>query len=846
MVFPKAPSGLLMELLSEPLAIEAEHPSFSWIVNDERNGEYQSAYQIIVFADSAQTEKESMLWDSGKIASSNSTNVSYEGEPLQPESVYGWKVRTWDSQDQPSDYSETQTFTTAVKGNWKADSIWLKDPDDPDFVLLRKSFETQDKRITHAYAHVSALSPDEAAQYVFKLSINGQQVGTGPERSFHQVTRYTTFDVKEFLAQGQENVIGSLNYTTSDKRFIFQMNIFYEDGSTQQVVSDSTWEGRDASDVYVDGGNSGNDMYFYAPRENINAVHYPFGWDEPHFSLDHTWKKVSVKERISNLLASSTRNTERHEIFPVTIIEKANNHYFIDFGKEIIGSLRLSVDNNTSAEKEISLQYGEELEAESTVAAMRTDNTYQEDWTLRKGSQVLEQWGYRAFRYLEVRNFPVPMEKDHFTMIALHHPFNDHASYFHSSDKVLNDVWDLVKYSIKATALDVYVDTHTRERRNYEGDAYINQLSHYSMDREYAFARYSMEYLYYRPTWPTEYKQQSIMMAWEDYMYTGNNESLLQYYDILKTKALSNYLNDHYLIEKEKKNDLVDWPKSQLDGYQFSSINTVINAFNYIAFNYLSKIAKVLQKKEDEAKFAHYANRLRDSANQFLFDQKEGKFRDGLNIDHYSLHASAFSLAADMVAEEHIKQVSDYVASREMAVSVYGSQFLLDALYTTEKGQKALELMTSTDTNSWGHLIYDLDATIATEAWDPAQKDNMSFSHAWATAPANMIPRGLFGIKPLLPAFDKFQIKPQPGNLEWGELRLPCIKGTIHASFNQTENQFSLRVQVPANTKAKVYLPRGTKHHNEVYINNKKAEGVLENNWIIIDNLPSGSYDLNI
>ena len=71
----------------------------------------------------------------------------------------------------------------------------------------------------------------------------------------------------------------------------------------------------------------------------------------------------------------------------------------------------------------------------------------------------------------------------------------------------------------------IYVDGD-RERIPYEADALINQLCHYGVDREYSMARRSHEYLLNRPTWPTEWILQSVLIAWYDYMYTGDSRSL--------------------------------------------------------------------------------------------------------------------------------------------------------------------------------------------------------------------------------------------------------------------------------------------------------------------------------
>ncbi|MDD2630585.1 MAG: family 78 glycoside hydrolase catalytic domain, partial [Limnochordia bacterium] len=484
--------------------------------------------------------------------------------------------------------------------------------------------------------------------------------------------------------------------------------------------------------------------------------------------------------------------------------KKGDNHYFVDFGKAVIGGLQLTVEGVAGQNVEIRL--GEELTAPHTVMyQLRTGNMYQETWTLKDGPQTIEHWGMRVFRYAEVVNAAV--ETGSIKALVLSYPFDEEAAEFECSNSVLNDVWDLCKYSIKATSLDLYVDTFTRERLPYEGDAYINQLSHYCVDREFALPRYSIEYLYYRPTWPTEYKQLSVLMAWEDYMYTGNKESLEQNYAVLTTKPLDQCINADGLVEKPIKDDLIDWPNSQRDGYVFTDVNTVINSINYKALRDMASIASVLQQQDDYAYYTSLADTLQDAMNEHLYDPVVGAYRDGRGVDHWATHASAFPLAFGVPTSQQAPRVAQYLAQRGMRVGVYGSQFLLQALYNGGEDQAALDLMSARTGNSWGHMIYDLGATIVTEAWDPAQKPNMSFSHAWASAPANTIVRGMFGILPLEPGFSVFQIKPQLGDLEWAKLQVPTIKGTIKVEVESTNKLFEMKVTIPTNTVATVFVP---------------------------------------
>ena len=119
--------------------------------------------------------------------------------------------------------------------------------------------------------------------------------------------------------------------------------------------------------------------------------------------------------------------------------------------------------------------------------------------------------------------------------LAFHTYWDEEASSFESNNDILNQVWDLCKYSIKATTFNgLYVDGD-RERIPYEADAYLNQLSHYTTDREFAIARRTIEYFMKNPTWPTEWQQHVALLIYADYMYTGNTELIERYYEAIKT-----------------------------------------------------------------------------------------------------------------------------------------------------------------------------------------------------------------------------------------------------------------------------------------------------------------------
>jgi hypothetical protein len=156
-----------------------------------------------------------------------------------------------------------------------------------------------------------------------------------------------------------------------------------------------------------------------------------------------------------------------------------------------------------------------------------------------------------------------------------------------------------------------------------------------------------------------------------------------------------------------------------------------------------------------------------------------------------------------------------------MACSVYGSQYLLDGLYEAGEADYAFELLTSTGERSWWNMIR-VGSTISLEAWDMKYKPNSDWNHAWGAAPANIISRRLWGIRPVAPGFSKAIIEPQPGKLEYSQITVPTIKGAIKATFNRTDAEKEVyTIELPGEIYADFVIPM--EKFRSVHVNKKRA-----------------------
>lgn len=589
------------------------------------------------------------------------------------------------------------------------------------------------------------------------------------------------------------------------------------------------------------------------------------------FFIVFTLFTLNCNGQINNSVDTSPRfqSTLRE---PVNIHKAGNNHYFIDFGKDAFGTLVLKLKQNQN--DTIIIHLGEKL-SEVHKIDRKPGGTirYQQiilPVTPSKTEYIIQLAADKRnttsaaiilpdslgvvmpFRYCELENFKSVPSAKALKQKVFNYPFNDAASDFTSSDTILNKVWNMCKYTIKATSFcGLYVDGD-RERIPYEADAYINQLGHYSVDQEYGLARRTNEYFINHPTWPTEWILHTVLLFYNDYLYTGNSESLLKYWDALKVKTLIDLEREDGLISskspvmsddfmkrigfnnnKQRLQDIVDWPGAQKntnvvisegerDGYVFTDVNTVVNAFHYINLKIMAELAGYLHKKEDAALFQQKSLLVREAINDKLFNKEMGIYVDGENTNHASIHANLFALAFDLVPAEHIKTVTSFIKSRGMACSVYGAQFLLEGLYKYNESDWAIHLMTAQNDRSWWNMIRS-GATMAMEAWDMKYKPNSDWNHAWGAAPVNIITRCMWGIRPIVPGFEKAEIKPQLSHLSFSRIKVPTRKGPIIAYYKKMSNVLKrFTIEIPKTMSADfVLIPEG---NSKVYLNNKKIQ----------------------
>ena len=513
------------------------------------------------------------------------------------------------------------------------------------------------------------------------------------------------------------------------------------------------------------------------------------------------------------------------DVVPERTVPTDDGCALVDFGKDAIGWLEIGggagayeivIGEMTNAEGHVANPHPGSTIRVQTLKGMKDAGWHRPEmkpdrWNLTgydpKKSPAIrlpERIGLVfPFRYAEIVRFPSEITCERFVQKAVNYPIDMTKSAFACSDEALVRVYEFCKYSVLATSFcGIYVDGD-RERTPYEADAYINQLAHYAIDDDCSMARRSFEWLMAHPTWPTEWNQHMVMMAWADWMWTGDTRAVAKFYDALRDeKLLTRFARaSDGLLEtggergkgaKPGAADIVDWPVSERDGFEFRAVNAVVNAFHYRNLCEMRDLAAALGKAMDAEAFAHEAVRVRAAYENTFLDPATGLYLDGEGAGHSSVQANAAALAFGLVPESRRKAVAGWLISRGMACSTYFAQYLLEALFGAGYAEEAIGLMVAKGDRGWLGMM-DFGSTIAMEAWNVKVKPNLDLNHAWSTAPLSMIARYVLGVTPLEPGFRKVRIAPQPGKLEFVSGTVPTVAGPVKVDVRNG----ILRIETP-------------------------------------------------
>ncbi len=320
---------------------------------------------------------------------------------------------------------------------------------------------------------------------LYETFLNGKRIGdqvfTPGWTSYNKQLQYQVYDVSELLSDG-ENVMGVTlgdgwyrGYLAwKDRKNVYgeslgllaQLEIVYEDGEKQVVVTDERWKSTNNGPIIM------SDIYM---GETYDAQKEMPGWATNDFN-DDSWKRCNIIRSLKNHLVASFGPPVKkiEEVKPVKIIPKDNGRYIIDMGQNMVGWLRLKITAEKGSQvivrhTEVLDKYGE-FYTENLRAAKQTII-----YTCRGGGEEIFEphFSFQGFRFVELSGFPGKPDLESITGIVIHSDMTPTGSFI-CSDDLINQLQHNIQWGLKGNFLDVPTDCPQRdERLGWTGDAQV-------------------------------------------------------------------------------------------------------------------------------------------------------------------------------------------------------------------------------------------------------------------------------------------------------------------------------------------------------------------------------------
>ena len=664
-------------------------------------------------------------------------------------------------------------------------ALYRETAEDPQdiHVMFRRSFELNksDGR------YVLRISADDYGKYY----VNGAFVGQGPTPGYLESFNYNEFDITGYLRDGENEIRAHVYYQglnnrvwiSRDNRMGLIAEVVRPDGEVI-LFTDESWEcARIAG--YLPARSFGERVQF--------QEHY-----DSRIPMDG-YVPVSVRKHNDVVMADApTRPLMIYEATPKAQKILPNHGYFYDFGTEITATLRITATGKTG--DQIRILCGEETDdSEYGVRYMtRCNCAYEDSWILNGTDKVFEQYDYKAFRYVCLVPSSPDIQIDQVVAIVRHGAFDDEACTIESSDKVLEQVFNLCKNGVKYGTQEVFVDCPSREKGQYAGDMTVTSGAHLWVTGDiYMLEKGIMDHVRSANICKgmmavlsgalmqeiADYSLQFPLLLLRHYAFTQNREflsSMLPYAENMLLHFKQYAREDGLLDGVVDKWNLVDWPEEARDGYDFplsrpigSGVHNVINAFYVGSVLSVEKIKDILHIEHGSE-----GRDLAEAFNRVFFRPALGRYVDAENSTHSAIHSNMLAPFFGFVPKGYENAVGTFLLSKGMSCGVYMSYFLLRGLCKLGFYEEVYGMITSTGENSWYNMIRE-GATACMEAWGKDKKDNTSLCHPWSSAPVTVLIEDLLSV-----SYDGTVGEPHiPKTVGYLKMKIPTGSGTVHISI---------------------------------------------------------------
>ena len=705
---------------------------------------------------------------------------------------------------------------------------------------LRKEFSLE-KPVKRAFAYICGLGLSE-------LYLNGERIGDHvlspglteyPKRVF-----YVTHEVTRHLRRGQ-NAVGvilgngryfaprlrepTLTRTYGFPKLLFQMDVEYEDGTRQRIVSDESWKLTAAGPILANNEYDGEE---YDARREMP------GWDRPGFD-DGDWEPVQIVQPPAGRLVSQNIEPIRvtETLRPKAVREVRPGVFIFDMGQNMVGWCRLHVEGPRG--QAVRLRFAETIRDDGSLYLDNIRGAKVTDVYVLKGTgrEVWEpRFTYHGFRYVEVTGYPGRPGLDALEGRVVHDDMPT-AGEWASSNELLNRIYRNVFWGVRGNYRSIPTDCPQRDERQ----GWLGDRSAESKGETFLFLNAPLYAKWLQDMVDAQKESGSVPDVAPSYwpIYSDNvtwpsslviipgtlldqfddREALTRVYPAMVRwmDFMAGFLEDD-IMPRDQYGDWCVPPEApelihSQDPARRTAKPVLGTSYFYHCARLMAGYARVLNRPEDAARFDTLADRLADAFNRrFLAPERD-------HYDNGSQTSSVLPLAFGLAPEPDRPKIFRYLEGKiteetreHVGTGLIGGQWLMRTLTRNGRVDLAYTLATQKTYPSWGYMI-EKDATTIWELWNGDTANPAMNSHNHVMLVGDLIIwmyEHLAGIAsdPARPGFKHVLMRPEmPGDLAWVRAIHRGPYGEIVSHWRRQVEQFEWDVVIPPNSTATIWVP---------------------------------------
>jgi alpha-L-rhamnosidase len=697
--------------------------------------------------------------------------------------------------------------------------------------LVRREFVIS-KSVKSVRLYVTALGS-------YRAFLNGKRVGdyflTPEYTEYAKRVSYQTYDVTPLIGRGP-NAFGAMlgdgwfasamswtgvrfSFLPPPTRLLAQLRIDYADGTADTVITDGSWKTAPAPILHSE---------IYAGEVYDARLEQP-DWNKPGFD-DSRWSPSTVSDAPPGVLSGQATVPVRivESITPKAITPAADGRYIVDMGQNMVGWVKFKVAG--PAGTKVRLRFAEILNPDGTLYVENLRNANQTDaYYLRGGGEEIFEpyFTFHGFRYVEVTGYPGTLTVDRLSGQVASSAHTITGKLTTSSDLV-NRMWRTGIWGQRGNFLSVPTDCPQRdERLGWTGDAQVFwRTGAYNAD----IAAFGRKWLLDVVDGQTEqgafgntapnlpgggfgpgapgWGDAGVIVPWTAWQHYGDKRLIRENWPAMqKWMKFIEDANPDFLRRKKTGANFADW----LPAGSQTPRDLVATAYWAMIARMMAHMATALDLPADAARYSTTYENIR-SAFQKAFIKPDGQIGSGSQTSYLlALHMKLVPEALKHVALDNL--VKDIEAHNgHLTTGFLGTPHLLFVLADNNRTDVAYRLLLNDTYPSWGYML-SKGATTWWERWnsDTGDPSMNSFNHYAFGSVMAWVYRYVAGIDtaPETPGFRKIIVRPRlDERMNHARGEYDSVYGKIVTDWTGApKGPFSLKLTVPANTTAIVYLP---------------------------------------